>query len=120
MINYAAFGFVTVLYVIYALFKVIGRIKDSFKIDLNRKRIVFVTSCDDVDGRKLVQALDDAGFTVFAGCCTKLAADKIKQTCTDKVFPVVYDATRTSSIDEAVYFIGRNLPGEFGRTTVQY
>lgn len=113
------YGLISVctLFVYSIVHKSISKWRDLFKIEVTDARFIFVTSCDDALGRKLVLVLEKLGFSVFAGCDTRIGAEKIKQNCSEKVVPIVFDIKKGESIDQVCAFITRYLPPNTGTHT---
>ncbi|XP_060582431.1 17-beta-hydroxysteroid dehydrogenase type 6-like [Ruditapes philippinarum] len=102
------------LSLICAVVVIIGLIFEYFlrqlKVGNYESRYILITGCDSGFGHDFAKRADALGFNVFACCLTKTAAQKFKDTSSQKLVALEMDVSKDASIEKSLEIVNRTLP----------
>ncbi|XP_059166193.1 17-beta-hydroxysteroid dehydrogenase type 6-like [Physella acuta] len=81
-----------------------------FKVGQFSEKYVFITGCDSGFGKDLAIRLDKLGFHVFAGCLTDDGCQFLSSSCSNNLFALKVDVTKSDSIESAYNTVKFKLP----------
>ncbi|KAK3094582.1 hypothetical protein FSP39_003640 [Pinctada imbricata] len=77
---------------------------------------IVITGCDTGFGRLAAEKFDSLGMQVFAGCLLEKSLGELKDSCSNKICPVLLDVTKQDHIDHLLNAVTREIPDGLGLT----
>ncbi|KAK3094593.1 hypothetical protein FSP39_003745 [Pinctada imbricata] len=71
---------------------------------------VVITGCDTGFGRLAAERFDGLGMHVFAGCLQEESTQELRESCSDRIFPVLLDVTKQDDIQRLVSVVKEKIP----------
>src|ERR1700680_5055199 len=71
-------------------------------------KVVVITGCDTGFGHGVAVALDNLGYTVFAGCLTEKGVTELRTKLSSRSTPFQLDVTKQESIEKAHELVKQN------------
>ena len=96
------------------LYKILDRLVRIPRIGRYGDRFVLVTGCGQGFGFEAVRRLERLGCHVFAGCRRQESVEKLKETFSSRVHPILMDVSNRESVRKAFEYVSSQFPQNTG------